>query len=133
MLVKIIMVGGGKKTCKFIPTNNGHDAERLDTSGCRLKGLPPGFAARVAEDDKGVDLGIQVGDALVVGLDGGLERGDGLGVLAAAAAGVVFGGAVLETVAVDVGVGEVGAGAFDVDYVEVGFVVAAVGEVWGGG
>lgn len=78
-----------------------------------------------------MDLGVQVGDALVVPLDDVLEGSDGLCVIAAGAAGVVFRRAVLDAVAVDVGVRKVGAGAFDVDYVVVGFVVAAVGEVWG--
>jgi hypothetical protein len=109
--------------------DDGHDRQRLDAVLARVKRLPAVLGALVAEYDVWVHGGVEVVDALVVALDGGLERRDGLRVGAARAPPVVA-RTVLFAVAVDVHVGEAGAGTLDVNDVVVGEVVAAVGEGW---
>jgi hypothetical protein len=87
---------------QFVAADYGHDAERLNTI---LLGIEGRARAIVSEDDIGMNLGIQVGDANLVAGDGVFETRLRLSI-AAATASSVFTSAALLAVAVDVHVNE---------------------------
>ena len=112
---------------ELVAADDGDEAQGLDAAVAGVEGGPARGVARVAEDDVGVGVGVEVLLAGAVALDEVLEGGDGEvgGVVVAAA---VVGGAALDAVAAYVHVGE-GAGlALDVEHI--GGLIGAVVEAW---
>jgi hypothetical protein len=107
---------------QFVAADDGHDAERLDTI---VLGIERRVRAIVAEDNVGVHLGVQIGDANIVVDDGIFEAGLGLSV-ATASASSVFASTTLLAVAIDVHVDELLPVAVQVD--DVGIIIFTVPE-----
>lgn len=121
---------GGPVTYKFVAADHGHETQGLHAVLLRVESLIPGLGSGVTKDHVRVHVGVEVGDALLVRLDGVCEGGDGLSIAGVAAPPVVC-GTTLRTVAVYVHVGELAARALYVEDVVVGDVVATVGECLG--
>jgi len=77
-----------------------------------------------------MDIGVQIPYSLAIALQDPLKRRDGLRVETAAAPSII-GRTALRSIAVNVHVGESGAGALDVDYPVGREAVAAIRETWG--
>jgi len=114
-----------KQTHQLVVADNSHDRQGLDAVRAGVEGVPARLRARVAEHNIGMDVGIEIVNALVVLLHNVLEGSDGLIALVKVAPAVVT-NTVLLAVAVDVHVCEVLAFALQVDDAVIGKVIATV-------
>lgn len=110
----------------LVATDNCHNRQRLNANRCGIKSHVAALAALVAEHDVGVNVCVEVLDALLVAGDGILEGCLVLGILGAVTAAV---SGAESAVAVNIHVDQVAAGALEVHDTVVAQVVTAVGEV----
>ena len=119
-------MGGG--TYELISAHDSHHAQRLHTMICRMEGGVSGLRAVISEYDVGDEVCVEIlhvfAILLRVLLHGGFEGCFRLRVFGGSAAAVDR--STLQTVAVDVHVGELGVVAVEVD--DAGLVVLTVCE-----
>ena len=101
----------GWRPYQFVTTDHGHDTQRLDPILLRIERWAGSI---IAEDDVGVDLGIQVVDANLVADDGVFKARLRLSITTATASSV-FTSAALLAVAIDVHVDELFSVAVQID------------------
>lgn len=117
--------GVGVSSYQLVVADNSHHGEGLHANGLRIPSVPVS-ATLVTEDDIRVGIGVKIPLAGAIASDSISESGDILGITRVAAAAIIS-RATLDTITVDVHVGESAVGALKVDDTIIGKVITAVG------